>query len=116
MVDRNKIYAVKAPEIEDETLALYVDVGRKGFQGVSYTVPGGRGHSFVGQIEKKTRDGFTFICTGLCEGRFTFTEVTYENFKKKYHKLVLKGEEVLEQVHSTEELQDYYHANFPDYT
>lgn len=68
-----------------------------------------------GKIGNKTKHGFTFIADENELQEWEFTEVTYENLTSKYHKLVYGWDTLKEQIHSTEELEEYYHSNFPDY-
>ena len=118
MIDRAKIYAVKMPdEKEALSLALYVTIATDGKKGIGFKTPGERGHFIEGTVKKESRNGFTFESDSkFTPGIWEFTEVTFENFKKRFHKIVYGGKQLLEQVHNTQELQDYYHANFPDYT
>ena len=39
--------------------------------------------------------------------------MTYENFCKEYRQLVEGSEEILAEVSTTEELQDWFHRAFP---
>lgn len=115
VVDRNKIYAVKLPDEEQAfSLALYVTVKTDKQEGIAFYTPGERGHFIEGKADKETQGGFIFKSTssGL-PGIWEFTEVTYENFKEKYSKLVACPDEVLAQVSNTQELIDFYHKTFP---
>lgn len=113
-VDKNKIYAVKmADEKKAYSLALYVDPAFRDFKGICFYTPGERGHMIEGRLGEKTDTGFTFISEGYAPGLWTFTEVTYENFKNEYHKIVECGSEILERVSTTQELVNWYHDSFP---
>ncbi len=109
---------VQVPGMENDMFALYVTAGYMDFKGIGFIVPGGgREHLIEGKIGKETEEGFIFHSTNEAyPGNWEFIEVTYENFKTTYHKKVQKGESILSMIHNTQELQDYYHANFPDYT
>lgn len=114
IVDKNKIYAVKkTSDKAARELVIYVDPNFRNFKGICYLTPGERGHLIEGRLGKKTDTGFTFISKGFDAGVWEFTEVTYENFKEEYYKIVEAGDELLSQVSNTAELEDYYHRNFP---
>lgn len=40
-------------------------------------------------------------------------EVTYDNFTSFFKKSVIAAEKVLNEVHNTQELVDWYHREFP---
>ena len=48
--------------------------------------------------------------------RWEFTEMTYDIFRDGFFKQVYGGGQLLEKVHNTDELVNYYYSNFPDYT
>lgn len=115
MIDKEKIYAVKLPDEEQAlSLALYVTVTTGKPKGIAFLTPAERKHFIEGKPGKETQGGFIFKSTskGL-PGIWEFTEVTYENFKEKYSKLVACPDEVLAQVSNTQELIDFYHKSFP---
>lgn len=120
IADKNKLYAIRRPQDKTASeIVMNVETDRAGFAGICYLTPPDRGHMIEGKVEGLTWDGFAFIAD---QGggkdrreRWEFIEVTYDNFKKEFYKIVYGGEKLLEQVHNTQELQDYYHANFPDY-
>ena len=112
-VDKNKIYAVRMAEDDKaQSLALLVDLAFGNFKGICFYTPGERGHMIKGHLGKKTDRGFTFISEGYDPGEWEFIEVTYENFKDEYYKIVMSGEQILEEVSNTQELIDWYHRNF----
>lgn len=114
IVDKNKIYAVKHTTDKAATeLALYVDPNFRDFEGICYLTPGVRGHMIDGKLGEKTDTGFTFIPKHFNAGVWEFIEVTYENFKAEFYKLVEAGDELLSQVSNTAELEEFYHRNFP---
>lgn len=113
IVDRNKIYAIKIPGTEKPiAIALYADPDYEGFCGICYLTPPMRGHMIEGRVDSATERGFMFKPEGK-EGEWEFIEVTYDNFCKEYHTLAEGGEEILAEVSNTQELQDWYHRNFP---
>lgn len=113
-VDKNKIYAVKMPGDKEATgIAIYVDPNFRKFKGICFLTPGERGHMIEGRLGEKTDTGFTFISKGYDAGVWEFTEVTYDNFKESFYKIVEAGDELLAQVSNTAELEDFYHRNFP---
>ena len=112
-VDRNKIYAIRTADSDRATgIALYAEMGYEGFAGICYLTPPERGHMIDGTLGKKTSRGFTFQPDGRT-GEWEFIEVTYENFCKEYRQLVEGSEEILAEVSTTEELQDWFHRAFP---
>ena len=117
IADPKKIYTVKMPGEEEATLvAMDVDISRKKFAGICFLTPSDRGHMIKGDLGEATADGFTFISTGFRSGEWVFTELTYDVLKAGFYKHIYAGDQLLKQVHNTQELQDYYHDNFPDYT
>lgn len=112
-VDKNKIYAIKMTSEEKAySLALSVVPAFRDFKGICYYTPGERGHMIKGHLGRKTDSGFTFISEGFDPGEWEFIEVTYENFKDEYYKIVISGEQILKEVSNTQELIDWYHKNF----
>ena len=116
IVDRNKLYALRFPwDKEAAEIIMNAEIDRGDFKGICYLSPPAHGHMIRGKIGNKTKHGFTFIADENELQEWEFTEVTYENLTSKYHKLVYGWDTLEEQIHSTEELEDYYHSNFPDY-
>jgi len=116
IADPNKLYALRfAGDKEAKEIVMNVETDREGFSGICYLTPPDRGHMIDGTMGEKTKGGFTFNSTGYKPGEWEFAEVTYDNFKSKYHKLAYGGEQLLRQINNTRELEDYYHDNFPDY-
>ena len=117
IVDKNKIYVVKMAGYEKALeLAMYADPDYYGFKGICYFTPIDRGHMIRGKLGEKTDTGFTFIAgeDSFAPGVWEFIELTYENFKNEYYKIVEAGEELLAQVSNTAELEEFYHKHFPD--
>lgn len=115
--DTGKIYMIRFPgEAEAKTIAMNVDTSGKKFDGIRYLTPPDRDHMIEGKVGGQTKDGFQFTSTGYRSGKWEFTELTYDVLKAGFYKHIYGGEQLLEQVHNTQELQDYYHENFPDYT
>ena len=116
MVDKNKIYACRKPKEKNAAeIVLYVDADFPGFKGICFLSPPDHGHMIRGQLGQETEDGFTFIADKgtYAAGEWEFIEITYDNFKQEYHKLAEGSEEILVAVSNTQELQDWYHLNFP---
>lgn len=113
-VDKNKIYAVKWGNSPASHLAMYADPAFNGFEGICYLTPGERGHMIEGRLGEKTETGFTFYPERLKEdGVWEFIEVTYDNFKEEFYKIVISGDTILEKVSTTKELENWYHKEFP---
>lgn len=117
-VDKTKLYALRREgEKEASEIVMNTETGWHDFKGICYLTPPDRGHMIKGKVGDATDNGFMFIADrGNRLEEWEFTEVTYDNFKEKYHKLVYGGEKLVEQCNSTKELEDYFHDNFPDYT
>lgn len=114
VVDRSKVYAIRMPRRDEATsIALYAEMGYEGFNGICYLTPPERGHMIEGKLGKKTKTGFTFTAERWDNRTMEFIEVTYENFRSDYHKLVEGSNEILAEVSTTEELQDWFHRAFP---
>lgn len=112
-VDRNKVYAIQLADMDRPTgIALYAEMGYEGFNGICYLTPPERGHMIEGKLGKETKRGFTFKPDGR-KGEWEFIEVTYENFRSDYHRLVEGSDEILAAVSTTQELQDWFHREFP---
>lgn len=119
--DPTKLYALRFHgDKEASEIVMNVETEREGFSGICYLTPPDHGHMIHGQMGKQTTDGFTFIAD---QGggkkhmeEWEFTEVTYDSFREKYYKIVYGGEQLAKQFHNTQDMEDYYHANFPDYT
>lgn len=116
IADPKKIYTIRmAGEKEACSIAMNVDISGKKFDGICYLTPADRGHMIRGKVGKRTENGFTFISEGFSPGEWEFTELTYDVLKAGFYKHIYGGEQLLKQVHNTQELQDYYNSNFPDY-
>ena len=114
--DSRKLYAIHFPDGSSE-IVMKVTTDRKGFKGVCYLSPPDHGHMINGIVETQTENGFIFLAErGEQSERWEFTEMTYDIFKDGFFEQVYGGEQLLEKVHNTEELVDYYYSNFPDYT
>lgn len=112
-VDKDKIYAISRngqPTIE---IVMYTDPAFRNFKGICYMTIGERGHMIEGHLEEKTRTGFIFIPDRAAGSVWEFIEVTYDNFKNEYHKIVIGGEKILDEVLNTDELTEWYHREFP---
>lgn len=115
MIDQNKIYAIKrADRKAADELVMNVETDRDGFYGICYLTPPSHGHMIEGEIIAENDNGFTFMPDDQRRA-WEFIEVTYENFKQEFYKLAYGGEKMLETIHSTEELEAFYHENFPDF-
>ena len=111
-VDKKKIYAVKmAGHEKADSLVTSVDPAHHGFKGICFYTYGERGHMIEGHLGPKTDKGFTFISEGYAPGKWEFIELTYDNFKNEYHKIVIGGDKILEQVSNTQELLEWYRNN-----
>ncbi|MCM1495560.1 MAG: hypothetical protein NC089_07140 [Bacteroides sp.] len=66
-----------------------------------------------GHLEEKTGTGFTFIADSEAGGMWEFIEVTYDNFKNEYHKIVIGGKKIVDEISNTDELTEWYHREFP---
>ena len=114
-VDKNKLYALSHEKGGDAIeLVMYVDPEFDDFGGICYLTPGSNGHMIDGNMGEKTDQGFTFFPVAMGKNKeWEFIEVTYENFKNKYSKIVEGGKEILTMVSNTAELEDWYHDKFP---
>ncbi len=116
IVNPDKIYAIKLPGSDHAcTLAMNVAPDYNGFNGICYLTPPDHPHMIEGKLGKKTKRGFTFMPDAHPSGEWEFIEATYEDFCREYYKFLIGGKQVLEEFHSTEEMENYYHKNFPDY-
>lgn len=114
--DPKKIYTIRFPgEAEAIIIAMTVDTSKEKFKGIRFLTPPDRDHMIRGKVKRFTKNGFVFTSTGYCPGDWEFTELTYEILKAGFYKHIYGGEHLLKLVHNTQELQDYYNENFPDY-
>ncbi len=111
MIDKNRIYAVKRPgDKRIKEVILYPDLDYRGFKGICYLTPPNRPHMIDGKLIRETAAGFSFKTK---HGEvWEFTEVTYDNLNDCAG--AIEGiEEIKAAVSSTEELQDWYHREYP---
>lgn len=115
VIDINKAYAIWRKATGWGDLAFEVELYDDDYKGISYSVSATRGHRIKGKFGKKTKRGFTFIADkgGVFPGEWEFVEVTYEGMKAGEYGNIIGRDKLLEQVSNTQELQDWYHRNFP---
>ncbi|MDR1688328.1 MAG: hypothetical protein LBS21_06925 [Clostridiales bacterium] len=109
-MDKIKVYAVKMAGKKKYTgLACGCEyrADPETFKGLCYLTPPDRGHMIPGEILKETRTGFEFMSTGYAPGKWVFTEVTADNFQKKFGHLIMDDER-LDFINTTEDLQEYF--------
>ena len=115
MIEKNGLYAIRRAEDKAATeIVMNIETDREGFNGICYLTPPCHGHMIEGEIVGETENGFSFM-PDRQRRAWDFIRITYENFKAEFHKLAYGGEKLLEEVGSTEELEAYYHRNFPDF-
>ena len=114
--DPEKIYTVRmAGDAEANMVAMDVDDSGETIDGICFLTPPDHGHAISGRMGKQTENGFTFLSKGYAKGEWEFAELTYDVLKAGFYKHLYGGEHLLELVHSTEEIREYYHKNFPSY-
>ncbi|MDR1603217.1 MAG: hypothetical protein LBS10_00225 [Gracilibacteraceae bacterium] len=112
-MDKGAIYAIKKADEKDyKEVAIQVEI-RDYFNGVCYVVPPERGHMIDGMVTKETDEGFKFNSTGYAPGEWTFTLVTLANFRKDFHRLIIGGAKIGQEVNSTEELNQWFNDQSP---
>jgi len=112
---REKLYAIKYTGREKYT-SLCLDCHVKEMNGESFLrflIPPDRGHSIEGIVTEETGDGFKFKSVGYEPGEWTFTEITLDNFRERFYKLVIDGKGIGQNVSTTEELNDWFNCEFP---
>lgn len=72
----------------------------------------GRGHMIKGEIARETQDGFVFRSDGFKPGEWIFKELTIEDFRRKYCKLVGAGEAIAAKINTTEDLHEWFRKQF----
>jgi len=113
-VDRRRVYLYKmADSSEFRGIAcdchIYQDGDRKGLR---YLVPPERGHSIEGTVTEDTDAGFTFRSEGYAPGDWAFKVLTIEDFRRKYHRLVIDGDVLAGVIKTTEDLHEWYRKEF----
>ena len=109
-MDRRKVYIYKKTSEKD-----FMDIAcdchiHKG--NLRFLIPPDRGHMIKGEVTGMTEDGFTFRSDGYAPGEWTFKELTIQDFKRKYFKMIVAGVEMAHTIKSTEDLHEWYRKEF----
>jgi hypothetical protein len=109
-MDRRKVYVCKQTN-DKEFIDVVCDCHMHNGS-LRFLIPPDRGHAIPGEVLRETEDGFTFRSTGYNPGEWTFKELTIRDFKRKYFKLVVGGEEMALTIKTTEDLHEWYRKEF----
>lgn len=71
-----------------------------------------RGHEIEGRVTEDGEEAFTFISEGFEPGPWYFEKMTIEWFRREGYKIVAGSNCILQTVHTTEELQEWYYKKF----
>lgn len=115
MMDRRKVYVYKwTGEKDFGSLALDCHMHqRKGeVEKELWFEDPGRPHMIAGEVVKETESGFIFRSDGFRPGEWEFKELTIEDFRRKYYKLVGEGETIAAKIQTTEDLHEWYRKTF----
>ncbi len=77
-----------------------------------FLTPPDREHMIKGEVLREMEDGFTFRSDGYDPGEWTFKELTILDFKRKYFKIIVGGEEIAHTIKTTEDLHEWYRKEF----
>lgn len=114
-MNRRKVYVYKKTRDKDfNGLALDCHMHqRKGeSQKELWFDATGHPHMIEGEVIKETKDGFIFRSDGYEPGEWTFKELTIEDFRRKYYRLVCEGETMAYVLKTTEDLYSWYRQEF----
>ncbi|GHV19593.1 hypothetical protein FACS189425_10290 [Clostridia bacterium] len=109
-MDGKTVYAIKfAGDLDYTSIACRCELRNEDdFKGLCYLTPPDRPHMIEGEVTQENGAGFKFRSDGYSPGEWEFKALTLDDFRKKYHKLVIGGEQIARNVNSTEELYDYF--------
>ena len=82
------------------------------FKGLCYLVPPDRGHMIEGEIVEETPDGFKYRSDGYDPGIWEFKALTLDDFRNEHGKVVIGGDEIGQEVNTTEELYEWFNSRF----
>lgn len=115
-MERRKVYIYKMTSEKD-----FMDIAcdchmytrsKDGKKQLRFLTPPDRGHSIEGEMLRETEKGFTFQSDGYNPGEWMFKELTIQEFKRKYFKTVVGGEEIAHTIKTTEDLHEWYRKEF----
>ena len=115
-MDNTKVYAMRlAGDDEFASVAMRCELRDDpgGFKGLCFLTPPDRGHMIEGALVEETGEEFKFKSTGYAPGVWEFQALTIDNFRKRFYKLVIDGEEIGQSVNTTEELYEWFNREFP---
>jgi hypothetical protein len=113
-MDRRKVYVYEtAGEHAFEGIACDCQLwDNPGFKGLVFLTPPGRGHMIDGEFVGDTPHGFIFKATKTSPGEWEFNELTIDNLKREYHRLVIGGTSLAETIQTTDELYEWFRNEF----
>lgn len=117
MIDRKKVYIYKWTGEKDFTgIALDCHIHQRAGEDWKelWFDATGHGHMIQGEIVRETADGFIFRSDGYRPGEWTFKELTIEDFRRKYHKLVGTGEAIAAKITTTADLHEWFRRQFKE--
>lgn len=110
-MDRRKVYISRsATEKEFSEIACdcHIHEGE-----LRYKSSADRYHSLAGAIIKDGDDSFTFSkASGYAAGDWTFKELTLQDFRRKYYKLVCEGDTIAAIIKTTADLHEWFRKEF----
>ncbi|MDR0946328.1 MAG: hypothetical protein LBM87_01085 [Ruminococcus sp.] len=113
-MDRRKVYLLKFPNDEDFT-AIACDCqlwDKQDFKGLCYLTPPDRGHMIPGELISENENGFIFHSDGYEKGDWNLRELTIEDIKFNYQKIVGGGNMLSKTINNTEELHQWFRSEF----
>lgn len=115
-MDRRKVYIYKKTsekDFMDIACDCHMHQPAEGDQReLWFLTPPDRGHMIKGEVLRETEDGFTFRSDGYAPGEWTFKELTILDFKRRYFKIIVGGEEIAHTIKTTEDLHEWYRKEF----
>ena len=113
-MNKTKVYAIRFTGDTDYTgVAVSCQIwDEPDFKGLCFITPPDRPHMISGAVTKETPHGFMYKSTGFMPGEWEFQFLTIENFRKRFYKLVIGGDEIAKSLNTTEELEDWFNSRF----
>lgn len=115
-MDRRKVYIYKKTS-EKDFVSIACDChmhqrAGEDRQELWFLTPPDRGHMVKGEIIRETENGFAFRSDGYDPGEWTFKELTIQDLRRKYYRIIANGEVIAHTIKTTEDLHEWYRKEF----
>lgn len=113
MIDRRKVYYYRVTgEAKYTGLAMDCQIHQQEDWKELWFFDSIRPHMIDGEIVRETEDGFLFRSDRAYPGEWTFKELTLEEFRRWVYQYVGMGEVIVEKIHTTADLHEWYRKKF----